>query len=658
MRPVFAILSFILFAAASVTAGGWLLQPTPPEIVTIATGFDFVLSAPERGAPQVASVVSGEPITVLAVDETFGWYFIRTQNFVHGWVRAETVFIQETDMMQLVVLPAPAPGNFAGRRNVALNCGQVELAYTSAPIYLVWRVGSDTREGALRLADSVSLAIQLNEREIPGAPTYTESRLVVERYSENPARFGVSWRISLGVLPPGTYDVTHTFNFSSEPVDPLDLENYASGENGASCQIVVNEPEDYAVVPVPTEAMTENEALFLEVFDDNTRGWQPDPTFFADHQGQFSVDSGALTIEVSEIPAFVSEGFLYTRLPDRARYVDFAATVDVTSLKEDGFYTYEMWLRAAEDASRGYVFRVDPNGQQYSLGLRLNDIWQENLIDDTYLEQIDPTGVNQLGVVLIGTQIDLYINGELVNSVRHPDLSTGTMLFSVTAYNRGILPAIAQFDNVRVSHDIGLIFPEVAALLTSTPRPTDTPTPTSTPSPTNTLIPTATPTNTATPTLTLTATLTPSLTSTPTTTSTDLPTPTATPTHTTMPTTTPTNTPTNTATPTLTPTRAVFAGIPVASGGIEVFPLPDRRSDRIFAAFQTDFAPYVAGRTADSLWVYLYYFEGAVLEDGWAVARQLALTPEQIAVLEFIDPRNPPPLPTLPYSEQADRPGR
>jgi hypothetical protein len=345
-----------------------------------------------------------------------------------------------------VIVPVPAPGSFVGQRNIALTCGRVELAYTSAPTYLVWRVGSDTREGVQRIADTVALSLRFNEQQIPGAPAYPEMRLEAERYSQSPTRYGVTWRIPLGVLPPGVYNITHTFSVSPDPSDNVYLDNYVAGVP-ATCQIVVNVPENYALLP-----------FFVE----NT-----------------------------------------------------------------------------------------------------------------------PTSIPT-------------------------DTPTATFTFTPTA----------------------------SYTLPATSTSTLTPTSTATPSLTFTMTATSTYTPTATPTATHTPTLTPTLT--------------ATSTH------------TPTATPTVTPTStpAVFAEISVAVSGIEVYDLPNRRSGRLFAAFQTDFAPYVAGRTASSQWVYLYYFEGDTLKDGWALTRHLSLTPEQLAVLTVIDPQTPPPLPILPYREAADRPGR
>lgn len=459
MRRV--IFFLMLMAAASFGVGGQDMQPIFPEIAAVAAGFDFVLAAPDLGALQEDSIVSGESLSVLAVDPTLTWYYIRTQNFVHGWVRAESVVISEADLRKLVIIPAPAPGSFAGRRNVALTCGRVELAYTSAPIYLVWRVGSDTREGVQRIADTVALSLRFNEQQIPGAPTYPEMRLDVQRYSQNPTRYGVTWRIPLGVLPPGVYNITHTFSVSPDSSDNVYLDSYVAGEP-ATCQIVVNVPENYALMP-----------FFVESTPTATFTPTDTPTAIP-----------TFTLTASYTPTFTPT-FTYSPIP--------------------------------------------------------------------------------------------------------------------------------------------------------TDTPTTTPTSTYTPSNTATATPTNTPTHTPTPTYTSTAT----------------------PTLTFTPTNTPTVTASSTSTPSLTPTRAVFAEIAVAVSGIEVYALPNRRSGRLFAAFQTDFAPYVAGRTADSQWVYLYYFdEGQVLKEGWAAARQLVLTPEQIAVLEIIDPQNPPPLPTLPYNAAADRPGR
>lgn len=647
------IMFFLLLGLVSVSAGDFLFQasPTPFEgIPTAVVSVDFVLAEPRQGALNLDTLSGGEPVTVLGVEESLEWYYVRTQAFIHGWVKAETILLNEAEILQLVVFPIPEPSGFGGRRNVALGCGQVELAFTNTPIYLVWRIGAATRVQVESIADSLTLNILLNDLAFPGAPTYGAYRLSPERYSQNPEIYGISWRIPLGVLPPGVYTIFHEYQIGAvldETVEiGLDGET-STPQDSATCQIIVTPPEGFTVAAVPTESIVVAENLFFEPFDNNLRDWRPYPSFFTTADGRLDIGNGVMEMEVTTIPAMQSDVFLHSVLPGGTRYVDFAANVEVTSLVESDSFTYELWFKASEDAVRGYVFRVDPNQQQYSLGFRFRNSWQKDIISATPSEEIKPTGANTLGVIVIGTQIDLYINGTLVNSVRNAELSSGTLLLSVTAYDGQALPAVAQFDNVRVSNDIALIFEEIAFALTSTPRSTDTPIPTDTPTPTNT--------PTFTPTLTATFTPLPTDTASPTATFTN----TATPTSTFTASPTVTFTPMATATNTPSPTPVVIPNVPVSRGGIEVFPRPEKvTAERLFAAVQTDFAPYVAGRTADSQWVYLYYFDGTELQDGWALARQLQIPSEQIATLSVIDPQSVPPFPDLPYTEAAQRPGR
>ncbi|MCI0712160.1 MAG: hypothetical protein L0154_18540 [Chloroflexi bacterium] len=88
-------------------------------------------------------------------------------------------------------------------------------------------------------------------------------------------------------------------------------------------------------------------------------------------------------------------------------------------------------------------------------------------------------------------------------------------------------------------------------------------------------------------------------------------------------------------------------------GGVEVFPLPDRSSGRIFAAAM-GFQPHVAGQFED--WLYIYYFDRGTLQSGWTPLNQIILTEEELASLPTIAPDNLPPLPNLTANTLASRP--
>lgn len=119
---------------------------------------------------------------------------------------------------------------------------------------------------------------------------------------------------------------------------------------------------------------------------------------------------------------------------------------------------------------------------------------------------------------------------------------------------------------------------------------------------------------------------------------------------------TPTRTPRPTRTPTPTPEPPLIENVPVARGGIEVFPLPDRKSGRIFAAVVGTFAPHVVGRDEEEKWLFIYYFDRGVLKAGWSPRRGLVLEDEEVTALPIIDPDDAPELPDLELNELASRP--
>ena len=95
----------------------------------------------------------------------------------------------------------------------------------------------------------------------------------------------------------------------------------------------------------------------------------------------------------------------------------------------------------------------------------------------------------------------------------------------------------------------------------------------------------------------------------------------------------------------------IIHNIPIAAGGIEIFPLPDRSSGRLHAATGT-FEPHIAGKDASGEWVYIYYIDGG-WQAGWSRASQLTIEAGDLAGLAVIDPQAPPELPELDFSETA-----
>jgi hypothetical protein len=102
----------------------------------------------------------------------------------------------------------------------------------------------------------------------------------------------------------------------------------------------------------------------------------------------------------------------------------------------------------------------------------------------------------------------------------------------------------------------------------------------------------------------------------------------------------------------------LLLNVPVKSGGIEVFPEPDRASGRLFAALG-DFAPHIAGISEDGEWFFIYYFENGELKSGWARVSRFDLSdidPEDLEKLPVIDPEDLPEPPDLEPDDAASRP--
>ena len=89
-----------------------------------------------------------------------------------------------------------------------------------------------------------------------------------------------------------------------------------------------------------------------------------------------------------------------------------------------------------------------------------------------------------------------------------------------------------------------------------------------------------------------------------------------------------------------------FLQVSIAAGGAEIFERPSQNSERELAVLG-EFAPYVAGRDRSGSWLFVYYFEGDDVEQGWIAADQLTVTADQIAALNVVNAYKTPKQPTL-----------
>jgi hypothetical protein len=100
------------------------------------------------------------------------------------------------------------------------------------------------------------------------------------------------------------------------------------------------------------------------------------------------------------------------------------------------------------DGDNLYWFEVSPYDQSFALFLLEDDTWQDNLIDWTTSQAIDPDGANYLSMERIGGTLSVYANGVLVGEVDGSRFPTGRIGIGGSTYEDGNVTVC--LDNLRV----------------------------------------------------------------------------------------------------------------------------------------------------------------------------------------------------------------
>jgi hypothetical protein len=74
-------------------------------------------------------------------------------------------------------------------------------------------------------------------------------------------------------------------------------------------------------------------------------------------------------------------------------------------------------------------FQVDPAGQEYSLQHLKAGEWQDNLIDYTVSAYVAPAGANSIAIGRQGKNINLYMNGTLIDTIAANPITNGYVIF-------------------------------------------------------------------------------------------------------------------------------------------------------------------------------------------------------------------------------------
>jgi hypothetical protein len=206
--------------------------------------------------------------------------------------------------------------------------------------------------------------------------------------------------------------------------------------------VIPTAPPSSTPSPAPTLSPTPNllygvgPFLFRDEFDQNT-GW----AVGEDSLGGTSLADGWLVLSVRNPKTY---RYAISPIP---QLTDFYAEVVVRP------------LICNEDDEFGLMFRFDPDGNHFRMSLacdgsvrvvRVLGGQSFNLIPptQTYEEIPGPLVENRLGVLAVGADFHLFINGVDVLSMRNAQISGGTLGFFVHAESSG--QTTVAFDNLSV----------------------------------------------------------------------------------------------------------------------------------------------------------------------------------------------------------------
>lgn len=151
-----------------------------------------------------------------------------------------------------------------------------------------------------------------------------------------------------------------------------------------------------------------------------------------------------------------SEGGQYTIIDgmleitgDESGYLSWARPTKVQDLGDFQVEVDTYWKSGVTDHSYSILFRDQGSNNQYRFGIRADGVYYLGegttfLVEWTYSEIINIKGDNKLKVVCVGSSIDCYLNGVLMESINDNTYSYGRIVLSV-----GGAQTVA-FDNLKI----------------------------------------------------------------------------------------------------------------------------------------------------------------------------------------------------------------
>lgn len=223
-------------------------------------------------------------------------------------------------------------------------------------------------------------------------------------------------------VPRGTYDIK------------------ATDQDDDSVEVVYNvafpEKSSWTVVgktPLPGNAVLR----FEEEFEDNRNNWgldsESENVFYKRPAG------GEYCILIK------SDNFTAWEWYEPFRTDEFVADV---ACRLDGAEDASCGLGFGPDGDNIYWYEVSPSDQTFALFLLEDDSWQENLIEWTVSQNINPNGVNYLSLERVEGIVSLYVNSVLIGQADSDRFPEGRVGLGGSTYSEG--NATVCLDNLRV----------------------------------------------------------------------------------------------------------------------------------------------------------------------------------------------------------------
>ncbi|MBW8011614.1 MAG: hypothetical protein FVQ83_10300 [Chloroflexi bacterium] len=247
------------------------------------------------------------------------------------------------------------------------------------------------------------------------------------------------------------------FTFASDEDDPLqfvlisDQEYlYIQGEgtvtfpDGSSYTLGDGQDPD---ISSPQGEFNDWPIFLLDEFDSDANGWLTGDENYSGQIGNFQISNGVYQWSITSLDSFAGYYQLPIEFPNIENLTDFYVSVEADYVSGVDIYAY------------GINFRIDSNWNYYSFGIcptctefivqrRFNGETTV-LIDWTSNSAIRTNGVNQLAVLAEGSNLQFFINGELVGEVEDDVIGSGMVGINGAVYETDDQVSL-EFDNFEV----------------------------------------------------------------------------------------------------------------------------------------------------------------------------------------------------------------